>query len=80
MHDIRPFPTLATPTTVSPTSATNQEHHQQNDQYSFHNIVPHFQEEAGLAFVTAISFLHYPHAISGEDVCLSRLDHVESLD
>jgi hypothetical protein len=39
---IRPFPTLATPTTVSPTSATKQEHHQQNDQYGFHNVVPHF--------------------------------------
>jgi hypothetical protein len=34
-------PTLATPTTVSPTSATEQEHQQQNDQYGFHTIVPH---------------------------------------
>jgi hypothetical protein len=38
---MRPFPTLATPTTVSPTSATEQEHHQQNDQYGFHNVGPH---------------------------------------
>lgn len=31
-----PAITLAAPTTVSPTSATEQEHHQQNDQYGFH--------------------------------------------
>jgi hypothetical protein len=50
--------TLAAPTTVSPTTATEQKHHQQNDQYGFH-LVPHVYEEAELAFVTAVALLHY---------------------
>ena len=40
-----PFPTLATPTTISPASATEQKHHQQNDQYGFHNVVPHCKKK-----------------------------------
>jgi hypothetical protein len=53
-----PVITLAAPTTVSPTTATEQKHHQQNDQYGFH-LVPHVYEEAELAFVTAVALLHY---------------------
>jgi hypothetical protein len=49
---------LAAPTTVSPTTATEQKHHQQNDQYGFH-LVPHLYEEAELAFVTAVTLLLY---------------------
>ena len=35
---IRPFPTLATPPTVSPTSATEQKQHHKNNQYGFHML------------------------------------------
>jgi hypothetical protein len=53
-----PVIALAAPTRVSPTAATEQKHHQQNDQYGFH-LVPHVYEEAGQAFVTAVALLHY---------------------
>jgi hypothetical protein len=53
-----PVIALAAPTMVSPTTATEQKHHQQNDQYGFH-LVPHVYEEAELAFVTAVALLHY---------------------
>jgi hypothetical protein len=53
-----PFPTLAAPTTVSPTAATEQEHYQQNDQYGFH-VVPHWDEEARLTLITVVSHLHH---------------------
>jgi hypothetical protein len=34
------FQTLATPTGVSPSSAAEQKHHQQNDQYGLHAVPP----------------------------------------
>jgi len=53
-----PVIALAAPTTVSPTTAAEQKHHQQNDQYGGH-LVPHLYEEAELAFVTAVALLHH---------------------
>jgi hypothetical protein len=37
---VLPFPILATPTGVSPSSAAEQKHHQQNNQYGLHTLPP----------------------------------------
>jgi hypothetical protein len=55
---VHPAIALAAPTRVSPAPATEQKQHHKNNQYGFH-VVPHLYEEAGLANVTVISFLHY---------------------
>jgi hypothetical protein len=54
---IRRFSTLATPTTVSPAPATKQKQHHKNNQYGFHCFTS-LVREAGMAFVTVISYLH----------------------
>jgi hypothetical protein len=43
---------------VSPAPATEQKQHQENNQYGFH-VVTSLVKEAGRAFITVVSLLHY---------------------
>jgi len=44
---------------VSPAAATEQKHYQKNNQYGFDVGTSVAMKEAGLAFVTVVSLLHY---------------------
>jgi hypothetical protein len=67
---------LVAPTRVSPASAAEQKQHYQNNQYGFHCCTPNSLREAGLAFVAAISFLHYASMVQVPKTdSLSTLNH-----
>jgi hypothetical protein len=58
---------LAAPARVSPAPAAEQKQHQKNNQHGFH-VVPHLQEEAGLAFVTVVHFFTNMIEVATTDV------------
>jgi hypothetical protein len=56
---VHPVIVLGAPTTVPPAPSAEQKQNHKNNQYGFH-VAPHWEEEAGLAFVTVASDLPHP--------------------